>query len=179
VTREERPQRELLRIAALDDGSVVIDRSGRVPGRGAWITPTRPVFEQLLKKPKVLLRALEIEAASGIPALLDDARAATAAGVLDLLSLAARSGRLASGADQVKAAVRGEAILGLVTAADASEQSVAAARGDREIAVWPVPWTKEELGRRVGKGPRAVLALRRGGPAEALARQLRRMADLR
>lgn len=184
VTREEGGPRELLRLVALDDGQVLVDRSGKLPGRGAWITPTRAAFAQLEKKPGLLLRALQLEGVNpeqaGVRALLAQAQAVTEASVLDLLSLAARSGRLASGAEQVAAAVREEGgVVGLVVAADASPQSVEAARGARELPVWTLGLTREELGRRIGKGPRAVLALRAGGPTDALVRQLRRRDDLR
>lgn len=184
VTRQEGGPKDLLRLVALDDGRVVVDRSGKLPGRGAWITPSRAVFAQLEKKPGLLLRALQLEGVNpeqaGVRGLLAEAQAVTDAAILDLLSLAARSGRLASGAEQVAAAVREEGgVAGLVVAADASPQSVEAAKGARELPVWTLALTRDELGRRIGKGPRAVLALRTGGPTDALVRQLRRRDDLR
>lgn len=182
VTREEHPQRELLRVALLPDDTVVVDRSGKLPGRGAWVKPERAVIEQLEKKPGILGRALKVENPGAITAvgLLDQARAVTHAALLDMLSLCARSGCLASGADQVAATVRAGDALALIAAADASEASVATARGAREdLDVFRIALDREALGHRIGKGPRAVVAIRAGGPARPLIQQLRRGEGLR
>lgn len=182
VTREARPQTELLRLALLPTGEVAVDRSGKLPGRGAWVVPTREALELLQSRPGMLGRAFELENPGSLRAddLLAQARAVTRATMLDLLSLSARSGCLHSGADQVTAAVRGGQVVALLVAADASEQSVSAARGAREgIPVFRSELDREGLGRRIGKGPRAVVALGGYGPARALLEQLRRTDALR
>lgn len=181
VTREALPQRALLRVVEVE-GRALVDRSGKAPGRGAWVKPERAALEQLVAKPGMLGRALELENAGAIDThdLLEQARAVTDAAVLDLLSLAARSGCLASGGDSATAAVRAGEALALLAAADASAQSVASARGDRpELPVFVLALDREALGHRIGKGPRAVVALKRGGPAQALLDQLRRTEALR
>lgn len=177
VTRAVRPPGELLHLVIGEDGAAHVDRSGKAPGRGAWVTPTREALEELERKPGMLARALDTE---GIrtAGLLEEARAVNFAAVLDLLSLAARSGRLASGGDQVRDARRGGELVALVAAADASAQSVDAARGDAELETFVVPLDRDALGHRIGKGPRAVVGIRPGGPATALVDRLRRMRAL-
>ena len=182
VTREALPPEALLRIVALPDGTVVVDRAGKLPGRGAWLKPERASFEAIQKKPGLLGRALKLDGLgpAAVAGLLDEARQATWAHALDLLSLSARSGCLSSGADQAHAAVSSGSALALLVADDASPQSVSAALGRHtDVPVFRLPLDRETLGYRIGKGPRAALAIRTGGPTRALLDQLRRLEALR
>ena len=58
VTREKLPKMELLRIVRTPDGGVVVDESGKMNGRGAYIKKDVTVLEQAKKK-KILERHLE------------------------------------------------------------------------------------------------------------------------
>lgn len=58
VTREKLPKVELLRIVRTTDGSVMVDISGKVNGRGAYIKKDIAVLEKA-KKSKILDRILE------------------------------------------------------------------------------------------------------------------------
>ena len=58
VTREKLPKIELLRIVRTTDMNVVIDDSGKVNGRGAYIKKDIGVLEKA-KKSKILERQLE------------------------------------------------------------------------------------------------------------------------
>ena len=59
VTRERLPKKELLRVVKTKDG-IVIDETGKVNGRGAYIKKDKTVIEKA-KKQKQLSRVLEIE----------------------------------------------------------------------------------------------------------------------
>lgn len=178
VTREAHPAADLIHLVLTPEGEAVVDRSGKAPGRGAWVTPTREILEQLERRPGVLHRALEAESVR-VDDLVGQARAVTLAAALDLLSLCARSGRVASGADQVRDAARAGQLLFFVAAVDASPKSVEAARsGAPTLPVLTLPLDRDALGHRVGKGARAVLGIRPTGPSEALLRLLRRLASL-
>jgi uncharacterized protein len=178
VTRERKRTTDLVHLVALDDGTIGVDRSGKLDGRGAWVSDDRATIATLEAKAGPLARALKHEGLR-TAGLLDAVRAANLAQTLDLLSLAARSGRLASGAEQVEAAARGGELVAFVLASDASERSVEAARGGaREVPAFTVPLDRDDLGTRIGKGPRAVLGVRAGGPSKALLDQLRRMVRL-
>lgn len=54
-----RPKRELVRVVRRVDGSLAVDRRGKVSGRGAYLCPTRSCVEQALKTRR-LERALEV-----------------------------------------------------------------------------------------------------------------------
>ena len=56
--RTERPKRELVRVVRTPDGSVVLDPSGRLAGRGAYLCADGACWSVALKKHS-LERALE------------------------------------------------------------------------------------------------------------------------
>lgn len=58
VTREKLPKGELLRIVKDVNGNVLVDISGKINGRGAYIKRDISVLEKA-KKSKILERALE------------------------------------------------------------------------------------------------------------------------
>ena len=58
VTREKLPKKELLRIVRTPEGKVIVDKSGKMNGRGAYIKKDVTVLEQAKKK-KILERHLE------------------------------------------------------------------------------------------------------------------------
>ena len=59
ITREKLPKVELLRIVKTPEGSVVVDTSGKMNGRGAYIKKDNLVLEKA-KKSKILDKILEI-----------------------------------------------------------------------------------------------------------------------
>lgn len=58
VTKEKLPKQELLRIVRTPEGSVVVDETGKMNGRGAYIKRDVSILE-LAKKKKVLERHLD------------------------------------------------------------------------------------------------------------------------
>ena len=57
--RERRPKRELIRVVRCTDGSVCLDFSGKLNGRGAYICPD-PECLKKAQKTKSLDRSLEV-----------------------------------------------------------------------------------------------------------------------
>lgn len=60
VTKENLPKQELLRIVRTTDQTIVVDDTGKVNGRGAYIKKDIALIPKL-KKSKLLDRHLEIE----------------------------------------------------------------------------------------------------------------------
>ena len=56
--RERKEKRQLIRVVRKTDGSVCVDFSGKVSGRGAYICPDKACLNQALKS-KSLERSLE------------------------------------------------------------------------------------------------------------------------
>ncbi len=57
--RERRAKRELIRVVRCTDGSVSLDFSGKLNGRGAYICPNLECLKKALKS-KALDRSLEV-----------------------------------------------------------------------------------------------------------------------
>jgi len=177
VSREERPASDLLRIVAGPGNEAIVDGRGKLPGRGAWVTPTRASFESIVAKPGALRHALEAPDLR-VDSLLAQARSLSQRAVHDMLSLSARCGGLVSGADALERLGAGKA-LAMIVAADASPKAVEAARAALEAEIFPVDLDKEALGHQIGKGPRAVVAVMPCAPARRLLAELRRALALR
>lgn len=60
VTREKLPKNELIRVVRTPDGNVVVDESGKVNGRGAYLKRDLSVFEKAYNS-GILNRILEVE----------------------------------------------------------------------------------------------------------------------
>ncbi len=72
VTREKLPKNELLRIVRTPEGKVVVDPTGKMNGRGAYLKKSLQVLEQA-KKTNVLSRQLEVEITDDTYQLIADA----------------------------------------------------------------------------------------------------------
>ena len=57
--RERKEKRQLIRVVRKTDGSVCVDFSGKVSGRGAYICPNKACLNKALKS-KSLERSLEV-----------------------------------------------------------------------------------------------------------------------
>ncbi len=177
VNREDLPVSALVRVVAGPDGEAGVDWRAKLPGRGAWIRCDRASFEAAMGKPAALRRALEAPELL-VTGLLADAQAAAFRAVLDMLSLTARAGGLASGADVIENLGEGRAIA-MIMARDAAPRAVEAAGRVHRCDSFAVDIDKDGLGHRIGKGPRAVVAVLATGPGRNLLAELRRMQALR
>ena len=57
--REIKPKIELLRVVKTPEGEILLDFSGKVSGRGAYVCPNKECLERAVKQ-KQLDRALEV-----------------------------------------------------------------------------------------------------------------------
>ena len=60
ITKEKLPKQELVRVVRTPEGNVVVDTTGKLNGRGAYLKKDLQVFEKA-QKSKVLNRILEVE----------------------------------------------------------------------------------------------------------------------
>lgn len=60
ITKEKLPKQELIRVVRTPEGAVVIDKTGKSNGRGAYLKRDLEVFEKA-RKNKALNRHLEVE----------------------------------------------------------------------------------------------------------------------
>lgn len=60
VTKEKLPKIELIRVVRTPEGEVLVDETGKLNGRGAYLKKDKEVFDKA-RKSKILNRHLEIE----------------------------------------------------------------------------------------------------------------------
>lgn len=58
--RESKPKAELIRIVRTPEGKILIDRTGKVSGRGAYVCKNEECFKKSVKS-KALSRALDVQ----------------------------------------------------------------------------------------------------------------------
>lgn len=119
VTRESGPAADLMRFVLSPDGEVMPDLRHRLPGRGAWVTPTAAAVGTAVKK-KLFARAFKAEARA--PATLAaDVEAALLRDLAGSLGLANKAGAFTSGFTRVEAALRAGSVAALIHASEAAE----------------------------------------------------------
>lgn len=185
VTGETGPKAGLVRFVAGPDGAVVPDVLGKLPGRGFYVTASRPIFEQA--KRGQFARAAK--APVSVPDdLADEVERQLVRRVQDLVSLAKKGGLAVAGFEKVKEAlVRASEGLGrrewarvrvLLQASDGS------ARGKEKL------WTPEgaryfgvltghELGAAFGRETVIHAALASGALADRVVEEAAKLRGLR
>lgn len=130
-------------------------------GRGAYICPRHVCLEQAVKRGefarclKVAVAPMTVEALEGL------IRERVSRKVASLLGLARRARKVVSGAEAVDSAVKRHTARLILSAADASANSVAKLRSSAaQVGIrWMQAMGKEELGAALGGGPRACIAV--------------------
>lgn len=117
------PVADMIRFVVAPDGTVVPDLKRRLPGRGIWITATRPALRNALAR-KAFARGFKREVRVA-PDLVETTDRLLERSALDALAMAHKAGRAVTGFAKVEAAlVRQERVVGLIHAADAASDGV-------------------------------------------------------
>ncbi len=167
-----------LRFVISPDGELAPDFSGKLPGRGAWLTPDRSLLEAALKK-----GAFARSFRTGVKAPEDLAgriEAGLAKQALSALGLARRAGDAVVGFEKVRAALEGGSVAVLVNAGDGGEdgrKKLAKAAGD---AATVDCFAEAELAAALGRdGPTVHVALKAGPAAQRFLKEARRLTEFR
>ncbi len=167
-----------MRFVLAPDGALAPDFSGKLPGRGAWLTPTRSALDAALKR-GAFARSFKAPAPApdDLPARVEAGLAKTA---LSALGLARKAGDVALGFEKVRAVLKSGDAAALVHAADAG------ADGKRKLAGLALDveaveiFSADELSAALGRDAPAVHAvLKKGRPAEKFLREARRVNGFR
>ena len=140
VSREVRPEAELIRFVAAPDGSVVPDLRARLPGRGVWVGASRREVAEAVRR-KLFARGLK-SSVSAAPDLADTVAARLRETALGRLGMARKAGAAVAGFAKVEAAVAGGGPAALLIASDAAEdgrRKIEAAVRRRYGDAWPMP----------------------------------------
>jgi predicted RNA-binding protein YlxR (DUF448 family) len=122
ATGEVTPVADMIRFVVAPDGSVVPDLKRRLPGRGIWITATRPALSSALAR-KAFARSFkrEVRVAGD---LVDSTERLLERAALDALAMAHKARRAIFGFAKVEAALGRERVAALIHASDAGQDGV-------------------------------------------------------
>jgi predicted RNA-binding protein YlxR (DUF448 family) len=135
LTRQVRPIDELIRFVVAPSGEVVADLKRKLPGRGLWISASKPALTEAIKR-GTFARGFKREVR-----LPPDFAVATeqlmAAGVVEALAIAAKAGQVVSGFAKVESALKRREAVALIHASDGAADGIRKLNG----LIDPVPLT--------------------------------------
>lgn len=183
VTGEVRSQAELIRFVVGPDREVVPDLSGRLPGRGLWLTSRRDIVAVACVRKKFSWAARQ-------PVRTADDLDETVAQLLaercvELVSLARRGGQVVFGFERVRAWLTGGARVAgggaVLVANDGSEDGIRKLAGmaDKVGVARVRSLTGAELGRALGRARVVHAALTPGRLATKIVREAGRLSGFR
>ena len=176
VTGEVQPKRGLIRFVVGPDGQVVPDLAEKLPGRGIWVAADRAAISKAAAKG---LFSRAAKAPVGVPeGLADLVEAGLARRVVELVSLARKSGIAVAGFEKVKGWLADGRAKVLLQASDGSE------RGKGKLWTptggrWFGCLTASELGLSFGRDHVIHGALAAGGLTDKVILEAGRLTGLR
>ncbi|WP_299636990.1 RNA-binding protein [uncultured Ruegeria sp.] len=176
ATGEVQPKYGLIRFVAGPDGQVFPDVAAKLPGRGVYVAADRAALEKAIGK-KLFARGFKAQVT--VPTdLTEEVEKQIARRVVELLSLARKSGDAVAGYEKVKTWLDREEAQVLIQAADGS------GRGKSKLSTPHfgkyIGWlTADELGQAFGRQTVIHAALASGGLAKRVVEEAQRLRGLR
>ncbi|GGH28757.1 hypothetical protein SAMN05444007_104291 [Cribrihabitans marinus] len=176
ATGELRPKHGLIRFVAGPDAQIVPDVAGKLPGRGVYVAADAKAIDTAARK-KLFARGLKMPVT--VPEDLgEEVERQLARRVVELISLARKSGDAVAGYEKVKAWLDKEEARVLIQAEDGS------ARGKSKLSTPHrgsyIGWlTADELGMAFGRQTVIHAALASGGLAKRVVEEAQRLRGLR
>ena len=176
ATGETQPKAGLIRFVLGPDAQVFPDVMGKLPGRGVYVTSTREALEMAVKK-KLFARGFKAQVV--VPdGLVEEVERQVLKRVVDLISLARKSGDAIAGYEKVKDWLIKEEARVLIQATDGS------GRGKSKLSTPHrgkyIGWlTADELGQAFGRETVIHAALSSGGLSQRVVEEAQRLQGLR
>lgn len=176
VTGEVQPVHGLVRFVAGPEGQLVPDITGKLPGRGVYVASDRAALDKAVAK-KLFARGLK--APVTVPeGLTDEVERQVLRRLVELISLARKSGEAVAGYEKVKSWLDKEEATVLIQAVDGS------GRGKTKLSTPHfgryIGWmTADELGMAFGRQTVIHAALASGGLAPRVVEEAQRLRGLR
>ena len=176
VTGDAKPKFGLIRFVAGPDGQLVPDVLGKLPGRGVYVSADRAALETAIGK-KLFSRGLKMQV-NVQPDLVSEVQRQLVRRVIDLISLARKSGAAVAGYEKVKDILGKEEAEGLIQAVDGSE------RGKSKLSTphfgtYIGFLTADELGMAFGRETVIHAALASGGLTKRVVEEAQRLKGVR
>lgn len=122
VSREVRPIDELIRFVVSPEGQLVPDLKRKLPGRGMWVTASRRVVAEAVRRhqfSKAFKRELRIS-----PTLPADIEALLVRSVTEALGIAAKARQIVAGFGKVESALKEGTVEVLIHASDGAADGI-------------------------------------------------------
>lgn len=177
VTRETGPKTGLIRFVVGPDDVVVPDLSGKLPGRGLWVTADAGVLAQAVKRGGFSRAAKRpVTAPDDLVARVETMLAGR---IVDLIALARKAGEALAGLEKVKAALVANEVALLVQASDGSVRGRSELRPPRGADSLISCLSAHELGLAFGRDSVIHAAVLGGGLGERIREEASRLAGFR
>ncbi len=176
ATGETEPKAGLIRFVLGPDNQVFADVMGKLPGRGCYVSSTRSALEQAVKK-KLFSRGFKTQVTVS-EGLIDEVERQIVRRLVDLISLARKSGDAVGGFEKVKDWLAKEEARVLIQASDGS------GRGKSKLSTphrgkFIGCLTADELGMAFGRETVIHAALASGGLSQRVVEEAQRLQGLR
>jgi predicted RNA-binding protein YlxR (DUF448 family) len=176
ATGEVQPKQGLIRFVLGPDAQVVPDINGKLPGRGVYVTAERDALEAAVKK-KVFARGFKTQVT--IPeGMVDEIERQVCQRLVNLISLARKSGDAVAGYEKVKDWLFKEQASVLIQASDGSgrgKSKLSTPYGGRYIGCL----SADELGMAFGRETVIHAALASGGLSKRVVEEAQRLQGVR
>ncbi len=176
ATGETQPKAGLIRFVLGPDNQVYPDVMGKLPGRGVYVSATKAALEQAVKK-KIFARGFKSQVTVQ-DGLVDEVERLVLRRLVDLISLARKSGDAVGGYEKVKDWLDKEEARVLIQASDGS------GRGKSKLSTphrgkYIGCMTADELGMAFGRETVIHAALASGGLSQRVVEEAQRLQGLR
>ena len=176
ATGEAQPKTGLVRFVLGPDATVWPDVMEKLPGRGAWVSADRAAIDLAVKK-KLFARAFKAQVRAPDD-LADQVEAQVLRRLVELISLARKSGAAVAGYEKVKDWLAREEARVLIQASDGSE------RGKSKLSTphygTYVGWlTADELGQAFARQSVIHAAVASGGLSQRVVEEAHRLKGMR
>lgn len=159
------------------DGAVAPDFSGKLPGRGAWVSANRAALETAVRKGAF---ARSFKGAAAVPAdLVERVEAGLAKLALSALGMSRKAGDVILGFDQVRAALKDRKAGVLIAASDGAEDGRRKLKALSRSAALVEIFNGRELSDALGRDGVVHAALKDGPGTERFLRGVRRLEGFR
>lgn len=176
VTGEVQPKYGLIRFVVGPDGDIVPDLAEKLPGRGIWVSSDRAALIQATKK-GVFARGAkqQVKVPDTLPELVE---AGLVRRVIDLISLARKTGEAVTGFEKVKDWLVKDYAEVLIQASDGSGRGKSKLRTPEGGSF--IGWlTADELGQAFGRQTVIHVALGAGGLTQRVVEEAARLKGIR
>lgn len=176
VSGDVAPKAGLVRFVVGPEETIFPDLAEKLPGRGIWVTADRDLIAQAVKK-NLFARAakMPVKVPENLPDIVEEGLAHR---VVELISLARKSGYAVAGFEKVKgwlAEGRAKVLLQASDGSDRGKGKLWTPEGGR----WFGCLTSSELGLAFGRDHAIHGALAAGGLAKSVTREAARLAGMR